>query len=178
MNSVPTLDAILKEPTCATELPRKALGELLAQAAAVQSALAAQLIAKGGEAEQNRSAQQPERPSETAERLLTAGEVAEMLGFAKSYVYELLRRGDLPAVRHKKYVRVRRSAVLAFIAQHEMQSSSALTSLSMMLNKSHDRRRDEKQPTGARIGADPTRRTPRRALDDGQSMGARNGADS
>jgi excisionase family DNA binding protein len=120
--STPTLDAILKTPTCAAELPRGTLGELLAQAAAVQSTLTAQLITRP-ETDAPKESNKETTPQfqRQSERLLAVPEVAVMLGYARSYVYELLRRGDLPAVRHKKYVRVRHSAVLKFIAQHERQ---------------------------------------------------------
>ena len=118
MSNVPTLEAIFKTPACAAELSRAMLGELLAQVTAVQyPALTARLITdagNNGETEANKTISQSQRQTE---RLLAVPEVAAMLGYAKSYVYELLRRGELPAVRHKKYVRVKYSAVLQFIAR-------------------------------------------------------------
>ena len=90
MSDVSTLDAIFRAPACAAELSRAILGELLAQVAAVQSTLTARLItdaSKNGETEAKKTISQSQ-----AERLLAAPEVAVMLGYAKSYVYELLRR--------------------------------------------------------------------------------------
>lgn len=58
-------------------------------------------------------------PTSKDERLLTIAEVATMLRFATSYTYELVRRGDILAMHHGKYWRVRPSEVEKFIAQHE-----------------------------------------------------------
>ncbi len=53
-------------------------------------------------------------------RLLSAGEVAEVLGVAQSFVYALVRRGELPAVRvGERYVRFRSEALHDWIANHE-----------------------------------------------------------
>jgi excisionase family DNA binding protein len=53
------------------------------------------------------------------DRLLSVPEAAQFLGFANSYVYELIRRGEFPAVRRGKYVRIRRSALLLWVARKE-----------------------------------------------------------
>jgi excisionase family DNA binding protein len=58
-------------------------------------------------------------PAVEDERLLTVDQVAEILGFASSYVYELLRRGEIRALHHGRYWRVRPAEVEKFIAQHE-----------------------------------------------------------
>jgi excisionase family DNA binding protein len=58
-------------------------------------------------------------PEPGAERLLTVPATAERLGFAKSYVYEIIRRGELRAVRRGKYVRVRQSAIEEWTRAHE-----------------------------------------------------------
>jgi excisionase family DNA binding protein len=176
MREVPTLDAILKTPTYAAVLPRATLGELLVQVAAVQSTLAAQLITRAerdATTEANKPSPQVQHQSE---RLLAVPEVAVMLGYAKSYVYELLRRGDLPAVRHKKYVRVRHSAVLKFIAQHERQGFDP--TLSNVLSQRHDGKRHEAPPASARADADRSRQAPGCTSDDREPLGARNGLHS
>jgi excisionase family DNA binding protein len=171
-----TLDAIFRTPACAAELSRAMLGELLAQVAAVQSTLTARLITDAGNHGDTEANKPISQSQSQAERLLAVPEVAVMLGYAKSYVYELLRRGDLPAVRHKKYVRVRHSAVLKFIAQHEQRGFDS--TLSNMLSERRDGKRHEAPPAGARAEANGARQTSRRASDDRQSMGARNGVDS
>jgi excisionase family DNA binding protein len=53
-------------------------------------------------------------------RLLGAAEVAEVLGVRETFVYELARRGELPAVRiGERYVRFRPEALWAWIEQRE-----------------------------------------------------------
>jgi excisionase family DNA binding protein len=45
------------------------------------------------------------------ERLLTAGDVAELLGVPVSWVYEQSRRGRIPTVTLGRYRRYRREAI-------------------------------------------------------------------
>jgi excisionase family DNA binding protein len=53
-------------------------------------------------------------------RLLIADDVAGLLGVSPAFVYALVRRGDLPAVRvGGRYVRFRSQAVDEWIAAHE-----------------------------------------------------------
>jgi excisionase family DNA binding protein len=53
-------------------------------------------------------------------RLLIADDVAGLLGVSSAFVYALVRRGDLPAVRvGGRYVRFRGQAVEEWIAAHE-----------------------------------------------------------
>jgi excisionase family DNA binding protein len=52
-------------------------------------------------------------------RLLTAAQVAEMLAVTESWVWAHARSGDVPSVRLGRYVRFRRSSVLAWIEQRE-----------------------------------------------------------
>ena len=58
--------------------------------------------------------------------LLTADEVAAMLHMTKAWVYAQTRARRIPHVPLGRCVRYRRSAVLAWIAALERQSSSAL----------------------------------------------------
>lgn len=51
--------------------------------------------------------------------LLTAGEVAELLGVPKSWVYEQSRRGAIPTVTLGRYRRYRREAIEAWIESIE-----------------------------------------------------------
>src|SRR5207247_1157638 len=51
-------------------------------------------------------------PARTRQRLLTANDVAEILGIPRSFVYALVRRGELPTVRiGKRYLRFREAAI-------------------------------------------------------------------
>jgi excisionase family DNA binding protein len=52
--------------------------------------------------------------------LLTADDVARILGVPNSFVYALARRGELPTVRiGERYVRFRLDAIETWIAEHE-----------------------------------------------------------
>lgn len=55
---------------------------------------------------------------DASDEILTVPRVADELKFTRSYVYEAIRRGDLAAVRKGKYVRVRRSALRAWLDGH------------------------------------------------------------
>jgi excisionase family DNA binding protein len=57
-----------------------------------------------------------------SERLLTAGEVAELLAVPESWVREHTRTGALPRIRLGRYVRYRRQAVLAWVGAQETPS--------------------------------------------------------
>lgn len=55
-----------------------------------------------------------------AGRLLTADDVAEVLGVPRAFVYALSRRGELPTVRvGDRYVRYRAQTVQEWIAGQE-----------------------------------------------------------
>jgi excisionase family DNA binding protein len=103
----------LEQPTLASRLSREEACALLVQIKAFEGALLARLLIP-----ESHETKETQRPSE-GERLLTVGEVAVMLRYAESYVYELVRRGELRAVRHGKYIRIKPSAVQKFIASHE-----------------------------------------------------------
>ena len=59
------------------------------------------------------------------DRLLTAREVAERLNISRSYVYYLVRVGELPSIRIRRAIRVRPRALELFIAASEHQASIA-----------------------------------------------------
>ena len=52
-------------------------------------------------------------------RLLTAEEVAELLGVPKSWVYDQSRKGLIPTVELGRYRRFRREAIEAWIRDRE-----------------------------------------------------------
>jgi excisionase family DNA binding protein len=60
---------------------------------------------------------QREAPQE--DRLLTVPEAARLLSVTKERVYEMARRQELPTVRVGKFVRVRPSALRAFVNRNE-----------------------------------------------------------
>lgn len=53
------------------------------------------------------------------DRLLTAAEVADLLAVPESWVREHTRRGNLPHLQLGRYVRYRRTAVVAWVANQE-----------------------------------------------------------
>lgn len=111
--AVPTLDELAADPGRATGLPPAVRAQVVTRCAAILAAISATMVI---------NAEQPPAAPATLpdpDRLLTVPEAAALMGFAASYVYEMARRGDLPVVRRKKYVRVRRAAVEQWIAEHE-----------------------------------------------------------
>jgi excisionase family DNA binding protein len=56
--------------------------------------------------------------------LLTAAEVAELLGMTKAWVYAETRAKRIPHVPLGRYVRYRRSALLQWIAALERESAN------------------------------------------------------
>lgn len=55
---------------------------------------------------------------DAADQVLTVADVASELQFTRAYVYEAVRRGDLPAIRKGRYVRVRRADLRAWLDGH------------------------------------------------------------
>jgi excisionase family DNA binding protein len=56
----------------------------------------------------------------SSDRLLTADEVAGILGVPRSLVYSLVRSGEMPAVRiGERYIRFRSQALLRWIESRE-----------------------------------------------------------
>ena len=106
-----TLQHLLDElPAVIAETPSDALGAVMAQLAACQSAVAARLLnGQHGAAERR-------LPPFEADSLLTIPQVAERLNVPKSYAYELVRQQKLDAVRLGKYVRVAQETLAKYIA--------------------------------------------------------------
>jgi excisionase family DNA binding protein len=94
-------------PQAASDLQEQELSMLLANLTAVQSALLVRLLAL-----------RAPRAAAIEDQLLTVREVAEQLRLRPAYVYDLVRRGDLEAVRAGKYVRVAQSAVSSWRRRH------------------------------------------------------------
>jgi excisionase family DNA binding protein len=54
-----------------------------------------------------------------SEQLLSAAEVAEMIGMTREYVYDLSRRGQIPTITFGRKRRYRRAAVESWLEQLE-----------------------------------------------------------
>lgn len=64
-------------------------------------------------------AQRPGEKAERAERIYNVREAGELLRYKVSYIYELVKRGELAAIRHGKYITIRESAIRDFIKRNE-----------------------------------------------------------
>ena len=102
----PGLDDLEADLALADSLAVSVLAERARRAARLAADLQMALIARAT----SREAAPPEQ-----DRLLAIPKVAEILQFTEQYVYELIRRGHLPAVRSGNYVRVSASAVDSFM---------------------------------------------------------------
>jgi excisionase family DNA binding protein len=96
-------------------------------------------------------------PVEQKDPLLTVSEAAALLRLAPSYVYELVRSQQLPAMRSGKYIRIRTSTVEHFIALHE---NGALLdrAVDKMSTRCYDTRRSTEAPPTAWANSGRTRR--------------------
>ncbi len=100
------LAEIMNDPARLGGLTLEALADLRRQAARLLADLDHAVTLKAAEAPM---VAEPER-------LLDASEVAERLNLEVPYVYDLIRRGILPAVQIGKYKRVTLAGLLAFMA--------------------------------------------------------------
>ena len=56
------------------------------------------------------------------DELLTIDEVAKVLKVHKSHIFRLMKEGELPIVkRGKRYTRILRSDLIAFIQKHRLE---------------------------------------------------------
>ncbi len=94
------------------DVPVEQIPAVIGQLAALQLRLVARWLAE--------TDRQPSSATRGHEELLTMTAVAETLDVPVAYARELGRRGELPVIRvGRKYVRVRRSVLDAWIAQRE-----------------------------------------------------------
>lgn len=110
--TVPSLDQLAADPGRVQAIPLDAAEKLLAQVHVVQGALLTRLLAARAQADS-----QPEASVEGL-RLLTVEEVASLLNFTPAYLYDLIRRGEFPALRQGKYLRVPVRALGEWIKKH------------------------------------------------------------
>ena len=107
----PTLDAVAADPETAITLPPELAIALLLRLTVAQSAIATALARRAIEEGSTRS-------SDDGDRLLTPSDAAAMLQIPKAHVYELVRRGELPATRLGKYVRLPLHGLRIWIESH------------------------------------------------------------
>lgn len=113
---------------------------------------------------------QPEALMEE-DRLLTIPEVADLLAIPKGYGYELVRRGDISAVRFGRYVRVPASALRKWMVRNQ---KSGLDKLLYHRYNSYDDRRTASAASGTTRGhPGSTRRAARRLAQHRGQVGTR-----
>jgi len=111
-----SLDEIARDPGLAVQVPAAERNRLIARCAAIVMALTCTNTTV------DTVVNQPGEQTAVIlrdERLLTVDQAAEILGFATSYVYELLRRAEICGLHHGRYWRIRRSELERFIAANE-----------------------------------------------------------
>jgi excisionase family DNA binding protein len=145
----PSLDALEADVALAETLPVAVLAERARKAARLAADLQAALLGRAA----SRDSGSPE-----PDRLLAIPKIAQILEFTEQYVYELIRRGHLPAVRSGKYVRVSASALDSFI------KNGPLNVLDGALSRTYRTRREPAPAASAQTprSKDPDR-TPRQA---------------
>jgi excisionase family DNA binding protein len=164
-----SLDMITGNPAAAAALSGEQRSSLMIRIAALMTALALPQTLPLS-AVKGQSAEEPNDP------LLNVKEAAQRLRFAPSYVYELIRRRDLPAVKVGKYVRIKNSDIDRFVSRHR-EAATLDKSLSNVLSKMNASKNDGGRGQEAARVAGTQANRPRRALgrpsDDGIAMGAR-----
>ena len=102
-----TLDAIASDPAKAASLTPEERAGLLMRTASVLAALSAGALTT------------PSAPIPEGPRLLKIREVAARLRCSRGHVYELVKRGELPAVHVGNARVVRADAIDDYLRQHE-----------------------------------------------------------
>jgi excisionase family DNA binding protein len=101
---------------------------------------------------------------------LTVQEAAARLSFTRQYLYELIRRGEIPAIKHGKYVRLRESDLTLWMERHIENPIDGV--LYRPYSDHSDRsgaRKNQKKP---RLHAGPNGRPDRRKRKHSSAVGA------
>jgi excisionase family DNA binding protein len=104
--TLPSLDELLEAPERARALPPDAIAAVIGE-----TLLLLCRLVQASTMPNTTQAKKPEDP----DRLLTVRETAALLSVRPPHVYELIRRGRLPAVRVGKYVRVKSGDLKAWL---------------------------------------------------------------
>jgi excisionase family DNA binding protein len=165
-----SLSELLEQPDRVQELAAAEARALLLGMASLQEALrlqALQPLATGNGRDE----------ASAEDGWFTIPEVARRLRLAPSYCYQLARRGDLPALRTGKYVRVRAADLREWEAR--LGKHAPGTGSSALLQRSRRDGRRATPPAGsARPDTSRARRAAGRAPDHPRPVGTRPGADS
>lgn len=66
---------------------------------------------------------QPDPPTFESEQLLTADQVQQLLNLSRSFIYALVKRGELPTVRIHRAVRFRLQDVQEYILRRARKNN-------------------------------------------------------
>ena len=148
-----SLDALVGDPATVARLSAGELEFAAVQVAGLLERLHLQALAL-------RSTDAP-APAEPPGQTLTATEVAARLRVPRPYVYELIRRGELPVVTvGPKYVRVPTQALAAWVTRQTRIGVD--TGMYRRYSSDRDRRRATTTPTQGQPDAGPGGRAARR----------------
>lgn len=153
-----SLDAIAADPATAMDLSTDDRRRALTQCAAVLAALSSK----------------PDAASDRAEQYVEAKTIAGMLSVSESYVYELIRKGQLPAISFGKYRRVSLAAFDEWAARQEI----AVDPYATYSIARDDRRRAPGDSRAPRPDATGVRRARGGHAEQRRTVGARGDGDS
>ena len=114
----PTLRDLLEAPERVTSTQPDALASVLGELVILLARLMVQANSKALNT-------QPATNQDGPESLLTVREAAAVLNLQPRYIYELVRRRELPAIRVGKYVRVRRTDLHDWLERHREEGVDA-----------------------------------------------------
>jgi len=148
----PGLIEVLRAIQAASDVSPRDVPLILSELERVRALLWARMLVPGGS---------PERgAAEIVPALLTVGEVAAALRFSRGHVYELVRSGNLRAVRNGRAVRIPAGALAEWQTRHRTGPVDLGDSVSLL--SSYDRPRCEAHPAHPRAEPAGIRRSARR----------------
>jgi excisionase family DNA binding protein len=113
MTTAVDLAKLVAHHELAATLPPTVIPTLLAEVERLKAALWMRLVTSL--IDSARANPEPGPP-----RLLTVPQVADLVGVPAGNIYALVRRGELPAIRLGKYVRVDPAEFKKWLAQHQL----------------------------------------------------------
>jgi excisionase family DNA binding protein len=151
------------DPNTLAQVPPEEIPAIMAQLAAIQSALAVRL--------HERAISLPESaPTSEPDRAITVEEAAGRLSFTSQYVYELIKRRQIPAIRTGKYVRIRECDLSAWMARHI--DNPLDNKLYNLYSLNHERTRPRKHPKEVGTNTGSAGRPNRRVIEHRGAVGA------
>jgi excisionase family DNA binding protein len=142
------------------KLTRQEIGPLLLQLSSIQSMLATRLL---------ETIPNPAIDASNPDRLITVDTAADRLSFTPQYLYDLIRKGQFPAIREGKYLRIRESDLSAWIDRHREGLDNDLYNL---YSSKYGRKRTTQNQKGTQSNSGTDGRDDRSVGKHGGAMGA------